>query len=278
MIIYSRYLLKIPIDNFADASIKQMYRSFIRNCWTTSGRCFLQTCINYIASVCAALIRHKETGCRKPGTRKLLASMKNIILAPNWNEDHRACMGNKITKIQMEMRNRFYRQLTRQDLRICSFHIQLLFDGNWEWGWKKREGGTVGISERVATTVLARRISLTRLGKQEKNALISQSPSSFVPGQYERCARKRISSRFSIFPFFLFYIYIFFSLSFSKPLAFTLAPISIELFSDKEFVITIIDLTLCFSVMEFRWRFHFFKFVRYVVTLRYTCCLCLKNY
>lgn len=56
------------------------------------------------------------------------------------------------------------------------------------------EGGTAGL----AATTLAKGISLTRSGIKTKNALISQSPSIPVPGRYERCARKYVSSRASI--------------------------------------------------------------------------------
>lgn len=68
----------------------------------------------------------------------------------------------------------------------------------WKKGWKRNRWNF------RASRHNARRISLTRLGKQEKNALISRPlppfTPSFVPGQYERCAGKRISSRF---PFYL---------------------------------------------------------------------------
>lgn len=82
---------------------------------------------------------------------------------------------------------------------------------------------------------------------------------SFVPGQYERCAGKRISSRFPLsYPSFSPLLFFFPSLPFSNPSAFALVPISIELSYGKQFLLTIL-LTI-HSILLHTLRIFFFSF------------------
>lgn len=127
----------------------------------------------------------------------------------------------------------------------------------WKKGWKRNRWNF------RASRHNARRISLTRLGKQEKNALISRplpppSTPSFVPGQYERCAGKRISSRFPLsYPPFSPPLFFFPSLPFSNPSAFALVPISIELSYGKQFLLTILHSILLHTLRIFFFSFFF---------------------
>lgn len=126
----------------------------------------------------------------------------------------------------------------------------------WKKGWKRNRWNF------RASRHNARRISLTRLGKQEKNALISRflppSNPSFVPGQYERCAGKRISSRFPLsYPPFSPPLFFFSSLPFSNPSAFALVPISIELSYGKQFLLTILHSILLHTLRIFFFSFFF---------------------
>lgn len=84
------------------------------------------------------------------------------------------------------------------------------------------------------------------------------STPSFVPGQYERCAGKRISSRFPLsYPPFSPPLFFFPSLPFSNPSAFALVPISIELSYGKQFLLTILHSILLHTLRIFFFSFFF---------------------
>lgn len=132
-----------------------------------------------------------------------------------------------------------------------------------EKGWKRNRWNF------RASRHNARRISLTRLGKQEKNALISRPLPFLCTGSIRKLENVFHLASLSFPPFssFLFFP----SLPFSNPSAFALVPISIELPYGKQFLLTIFYsifslyfayfcFPFFFSIIRSGWELHFLHY------------------